>query len=77
MRGAIFVCRLHFALVLAIQVGRVAGQDWVAVVVSARVFSWCQHRCGEPFDRAVFVYRAMAGVLLGVLMWRRGYGVCV
>jgi membrane protease YdiL (CAAX protease family) len=48
-----------------------------AVVVSALVFSWFHHQCGQPFDRAVFVYRAMAGVLLGVLMWTRGYGVCV
>jgi cellobiose-specific phosphotransferase system component IIC len=48
-----------------------------AVVVSALVFSWFHHVCGQPFDRGVFVYRAMAGVLLGVLMWTRGYGVCV
>ena len=48
-----------------------------AVLVSALVFSWFHHVCGEPFERGVFVFRTMAGVLLGVLMWARGYGVCV
>ena len=54
---------------------------WIAgafgVVVSALVFSWFHHLCGEPFDSRVFGFRAMAGVLLGALMWARGYGVCV
>lgn len=54
---------------------------WLAlgfgVVVSALAFSWFHHLCGEPFDRTRFVFRTMAGVLLGVLMWARGYGVCV
>ena len=54
---------------------------WVAgafaIVVSALVFSWFHHLCGEPFDRGRFVFRTMAGVLLGLLMWARGYGVCV
>lgn len=48
-----------------------------AVVGSALVFSWFHHLCGEPFDRGRFVFRTMAGVLLGMLMWARGYGVCV
>jgi membrane protease YdiL (CAAX protease family) len=48
-----------------------------AVVVSALVFSWFHHVCGQRFERGVFVYRTMAGVLLGVLMWTRGIGVCV
>jgi hypothetical protein len=48
-----------------------------AVVVSALVFSWFHHLCGQPFERGVFLYRTMAGILLGVLMWVRGYGVCV
>jgi membrane protease YdiL (CAAX protease family) len=55
--------------------------EWVAlvqaVVVSALAFSWFHHICGEPFDRTRFVFRTMAGVLLGLLMWARGYGVCV
>lgn len=54
---------------------------WVAgvfaVIVSALVFSWFHHLCGEPFERTRFVFRAMAGLLLGVLMWARGFGVCV
>jgi hypothetical protein len=54
---------------------------WVAgafaVVVSALVFSWFHHLCGEPFDSRRFVFRTMAGLLLGILMWTRGYGVCV
>jgi hypothetical protein len=48
-----------------------------AVVVSALLFSWFHHVCGEPYDRSRFVFRTMAGVLLGLLMWLRGYGVCV
>lgn len=48
-----------------------------AVVVSALVFSWFHHLCGQPFDQRVFLYRTMAGILLGLLMWARGYGVCV
>ncbi|MEO6595886.1 MAG: CPBP family glutamic-type intramembrane protease [Planctomycetota bacterium] len=48
-----------------------------AVVASALTFSWFHHLCGEPYDRTRFVFRAMAGVLLGLLMWARGYGVCV
>lgn len=48
-----------------------------AVVVSALVFSWFHHLCGEPFERTRFLFRTMAGLLLGLLMWGRGYGVCV
>lgn len=48
-----------------------------AVVVSALMFSWFHHLCGEPYDRGRFLFRTMAGVLLGLLMWGRGYGVCV
>ena len=48
-----------------------------AVVVSALVFSWFHHLCGEPYDRTRFLFRTMAGVLLGMLMWGRGFGVCV
>ncbi len=48
-----------------------------AVIVSAVVFSWFHHLCGEPFERTRFLFRTMAGVLLGCLMWGRGYGVCV
>lgn len=48
-----------------------------AVLLSALAFSWFHHLCGEPFERGRFLFRAMAGVLLGLLMWWRGYGVCV
>ena len=48
-----------------------------AVVVSALMFSWFHHLCGEPYERGRFLFRTMAGVLLGLLMWGRGYGVCV
>lgn len=48
-----------------------------AVVTSALAFSWFHHFCGEPYERTRFVFRTMAGVLLGLLMWARGYGVCV
>ncbi|MBL9078874.1 MAG: CPBP family intramembrane metalloprotease [Planctomycetes bacterium] len=48
-----------------------------AVLVSALVFSWFHHLCGEPYDARRFLFRTMAGLLLGVLMWLRGFGVCV
>jgi hypothetical protein len=48
-----------------------------AVVGSAVVFSWFHHACGQPYEQGVFLYRVMAGILLGVLMWFRGIGVCV
>jgi len=48
-----------------------------AVLLSALVFAWFHHLCGEPFDRSRFWFRTMAGVLLGALMWFRGFGVCV
>lgn len=79
------VFRLGLMSLLA-YVGLRAVQSWslprwlaglFAVLVSALVFSWFHHLCGEPFDRGRFVFRTMAGVLLGVLMWLRGYGVCV
>lgn len=54
-----------------------AAVGWAAVLVSAVVFSWFHHLCGEPFDRTIFLFRTMAGILLGMLMWWRGYGVCV
>ncbi|MBK8098269.1 MAG: CPBP family intramembrane metalloprotease [Planctomycetes bacterium] len=49
----------------------------VAVLVSAVVFSWFHHLWGQPFDRAAFLFRCAAGVLLGALFWLRGIGVCV
>jgi membrane protease YdiL (CAAX protease family) len=49
----------------------------LAVAVSAVVFAAFHHLWGEPYDRATFLFRTMAGVILGLLMWFRGYGVCV
>jgi hypothetical protein len=49
----------------------------IAVAASALAFAWFHHLCGEPFDQRRFLFRTMAGVLLGLLMWARGYGVCV
>ncbi len=48
----------------------------IAVLVSAVLFS-LHHHLREPFDRSVFVFRGMAGVLLGLLFCFRGLGVCV
>ncbi len=48
-----------------------------SVVVSALVFAWFHHLCGEPYERSRFIFRTMAGSLLGLLMWFRGIGVCV
>ena len=71
---------------LLVWVGMRAVREWgvprwvvgfVAVTGSALLFSWFHHLCGEPYDQGRFVFRAMAGVLLGLLMWTRGYGVCV
>ena len=79
------VFRLAVMSVLA-WIGARAVRSWglprfcaglIAVVVSALLFSWFHHVCGEEFDRGVFVFRTMAGILLGLLMWARGYGVCV
>ncbi|MCK5944334.1 MAG: CPBP family intramembrane metalloprotease [Planctomycetes bacterium] len=79
------VFRLGLMSVL-VWVGMRAVREWslprwlaglFAVVVSALVFSWFHHLCGEPYDRGRFLFRTMAGVLLGLLMWGRGYGVCV
>lgn len=49
-----------------------------AVVVSAVVFSGFHHwPSGEPFVLSTFVFRSIAGVLLGVLFIFRGLGVAV
>ena len=79
------VFRLGVMSVL-VWVGARAARSWgmpkisaagPAIVVSALLFSWFHHLCGEAFDRDVFVFRTMAGIVLGILMWWRGYGVCV
>ncbi|MBL8756404.1 MAG: CPBP family intramembrane metalloprotease [Planctomycetes bacterium] len=58
-----------------------AMPTWLAgvfgAIASGLVFSWFHHLCGEPFESRRFVFRTMAGILLGLLMWARGFGVCV
>ncbi len=51
----------------------------VAVLVSAALFALFHHiwPAGEPFTTSAFLFRGAAGVLLGLLMLVRGYGVCV
>ncbi len=48
-----------------------------AVLLSALIFSWFHHFCGEPYERGRFLFRSMAGVLLGGLLCVGGVGVCV
>lgn len=47
-----------------------------AIVGSALLFS-AFHHLWAPFHRADFLFRTMAGVLLGVIFWLRGFGVVV
>jgi hypothetical protein len=35
------------------------------------VFSYAHHLAGEPFHRSVFAYRALAGVVFGLICWHR------
>lgn len=49
----------------------------VAALLSALVFSWFHHVCGDPYTLAKFLFRTAAGLLLGLLFWARGFGVCV
>ncbi len=51
----------------------------LAVAVSAVAFSWFHHvgQGAPPIERDVFVFRVVAGVLLGVLFVVRGFGVAV
>lgn len=59
----------------AFDLPRAAGAV-AAVIVSAVLFS-LHHHLREPYDHGVFLFRAMAGVILGFLFWFRGFGVCV
>jgi hypothetical protein len=51
----------------------------VSLVVSSLLFSAVHHLgpLGEPFDAYVFTYRAVCGLLLGVVYLSRGFGVAV
>ena len=81
------VFRLLLLSVLAFCFGRVCESFAMptllgvaaAVVTSALAFSWFHHigPGGEPLELEVFVFRAIAGLLLGVLFVARGFAVCV
>jgi hypothetical protein len=45
----------------------------IALIVSAALFSAAHHAgpLGEPFERGVFVYRALAGVVFGLIFYFR------
>lgn len=69
------VFRLGLLCALAWGLGRAGLRPRVAlvlaVIASALVFSWAHHLAGEPWDRAVFVYRALAGVVFALVFWYR------
>jgi hypothetical protein len=81
------VFRLGVLSVVAFLLGRLCANFSVppilgvaaAILVSGLVFSWFHHvgPGGEPFVAEVFAFRAVAGVLLGILFVLRGFGVCV
>jgi hypothetical protein len=49
-----------------------------AIVSSAAAFSYAHHAIGgEPYTDAVFLYRALMGVILGAAFWLRGLGIVV
>ena len=47
--------------------------------ISAVLFAAAHHigPYGEPFDRSVFLFRALAGLYFGLLYQLRGFGVAV
>jgi len=51
----------------------------VSLVVSSLLFSLVHHvgALGEPFDGYVFAYRAVCGLLLGLIYLTRGFGMAV
>jgi membrane protease YdiL (CAAX protease family) len=59
-----------------IPLGRLAGM-LVALVVSSVVFSLVHHvgPGGEPFTNLAFVYRALAGMIFGLIWYFRGFAV--
>ncbi|MHC4342700.1 MAG: CPBP family glutamic-type intramembrane protease [Planctomycetota bacterium] len=68
-------------LILVLHRGLGGGLAWVvpiAIVASALLFSWAHHGVGgDPWDEKVFAFRAMMGVVLGLLFWGRGLGIVV
>ena len=82
-----FVFRLGALTLVAFMLGQVCSAFALpsrvallpAILASALVFSWFHHLGpgGEPLHTDVFVFRAIAGVLLGILFVTRGFAVCV
>jgi Type II CAAX prenyl endopeptidase Rce1-like len=68
-------------LVLVLHRGLGGHKGWVvplAILVSAALFSWAHHALGgQPYDRSVFLYRTLMGVILGTVFWFRGLGIVV
>ena len=60
------------AVLLLIGLGRTLSVA-IALAASALLFSAAHHAgpLGEPFDQSVFVYRAMAGVVFGLIFYFR------
>lgn len=69
---------LFVVLVRALRVPRTPA-FLVALLVSAVTFSLYHHLgpSGEPFETRAFVFRAVAGILLGLVFASRGLGVVV
>lgn len=53
----------------------------VALVISSLVFALCHHdivlRGGEPFELSKFIFRTIAGVVLGLIFYLRGFAAAV
>lgn len=77
----IFRLLLMGSLILVFQ--RLLGGhlSWVvplSIGISAAYFSYAHHHIGgEPWNRQVFLFRAMMGALLGAIYWFRGLGIVV
>jgi hypothetical protein len=66
------------ALMSRLQIDRRFGVTF-ALVVSAIVFSWAHHigAHGEPFTTYAFAYRALAGVIFGLVFYFRSFAHAV
>lgn len=68
-------------LLLVLHRGLGASPVWsvpLGIVLSAAAFSYAHHAIGqEPYRHAVFLYRALMGVILGAAFCLRGLGIAV
>lgn len=75
----LFRLLLMGGLLLVLRRGLGGSAYWVvplAAAASAVLFSLAHHELGgEPYDRAVFFYRAGLGFVLGLIYWARGLGI--